>query len=43
MSRKNDLSTTWREYGQCYYDFIYENYIDWPVTSLQWGNVLQSS
>lgn len=33
----------WRDYGQNFYEYIHENIMDWPVTSLQWGGILQSN
>lgn len=33
----------WRENNHAFYDFIYQNVLDWPVTSVQWGPLLQQN
>ena len=40
--KKLEYNNRWRDFGQGFYDYMYENYMEWPVTSLQWGNVLHS-
>ena len=40
--KKAEWHNQWRDQGQCFYDYMYENIMDWPVTSLQWGGILQS-
>lgn len=42
-SRKTNSVVQWRENNYSYYDFIYENVLDWPVTSVQWGPLLQQN
>lgn len=41
--KKYEYNNRWRDFGQCFYDYMYENFMEWPVTSLQWGNILQST
>lgn len=37
MAKKPTTLMQWRENNACFHDFVYENYLDWPVTSVQWG------
>ena len=43
INKKIEIHNRWRDYGQCFCDFSDENLMDWPVTSLQWGGILQSN
>lgn len=43
QTKKLESQHRWRDYGQSFNDYIYENVMDWPVTSIQWGSILQSN
>ena len=40
---REDKTYHWRENNEPFYDFVYENFLDWPCTSVQWGPLLQEN
>jgi hypothetical protein len=42
-NKKLDAYFLWRENHKHFYDFIYENFLDWPATSIQWGPLIQQN
>ena len=41
--KKMEGHNRWRDHGQNFYEYMHDNIMDWPVTSLQWGGILQSN
>ena len=41
--KKLDPYSQWRENHKDFYHFIYENFLDWPATSIQWGPLLNQN
>jgi hypothetical protein len=41
--KKLDSYCMWRENHKQFYHFVYENFLDWPATSIQWGPLLSQN